>query len=604
MIRILDKTIADKIAAGEVIERPISIIKELVENSIDAGSNSIIVEIKRGGKIYIRVTDDGQGIEAGEITTAFLRHATSKISKAKDLDSITTLGFRGEALASIAAVTKVEIISKTEEAKLGRRVLLEGGDVIENSSIGCPKGTTIIIRDLFYNTPARLKFQKSDASETSRISEFMSQIAVAFPSITFKYIVNGNVQFYTKGDGDLKKALLDVYGHGEYDQLISFSGNDENNSVLGYISKPSLSKSSKKSQTFFVNGRVISSKAMEKALSLAYQERLFDGRFPVAFIFLKANPENLDVNVHPNKRIVKFTEEDRIIDLLVSSMIESLQSEQGLIKVSEIFKDSSKEDVLLIEDYEMPYEIKQEPKSLNLQEEQFDIKKILSTASRTNPSESLNTRNSIDTSDNSILKLSIPKYAPFDFDELKLLGIVMGTYIIVHNSSAVYFIDQHAAHERIYYEKFVSEYLGEEKHSQPIFMPIEINVTPSIEDLYLQWNSHLVKMGFLIDTFGPRTFVIREIPTFMSMEEAENFTKGFLDNFQEDLSYNNQVVIDKLITKSCKSAIKAHDYITTEEAEALLKDLKKCKNPFSCPHGRPTFIKLTSKDLEKMFKRI
>ena len=363
MIRVLEKNVADKIAAGEVIERPVSIVKELVENSIDSGADSIIVEIKNGGKSYIRVTDNGCGISRNEVETAFLRHATSKIETAKDLNAIETLGFRGEALASIAAVTHTELVTKTREAKVGTKLLIHGSEVLSNSGTGCPDGTTIIITDLFYNTPARQKFLKSDSAESGQIIDFMSQIALAYPNIRFRFINNGNIAFSTTGKGDILNAILSVYKLSEYKDLVAVDHRENAGSITGYISKPSLSRTTRRNQIFFVNGRVVASKVIERGVTEGYKERLFEGRYPVAFLFIFTDPERLDVNIHPNKREVRFDNENEIIELVSHAVKETLGTKAAVIEAKDIFKD----------------EVSTPIKSKDRAENQIDIKQILST---------------------------------------------------------------------------------------------------------------------------------------------------------------------------------------------------------------------------------
>lgn len=607
MIRVLEKNVADKIAAGEVIERPVSIVKELVENSIDSGADSIIVEIKNGGKSYIRVTDNGCGISRNEVETAFLRHATSKIETAKDLNAIETLGFRGEALASIAAVTHTELVTKTREAKVGTKLLIHGSEVLSNSGTGCPDGTTIIITDLFYNTPARQKFLKSDSAESGQIIDFMSQIALAYPNIRFRFINNGNIAFSTTGKGDILNAILSVYKLSEYKDLVPVDHRENAGSITGYISKPSLSRTTRRNQIFFVNGRVVASKVIERGVTEGYKERLFEGRYPVAFLFIFTDPERLDVNIHPNKREVRFDNENEIIELVSHAVKEALGTKAAVIEAKNIFKD----------------EVSTPIKSKDRAENQIDIKQILSTK-RALPQvkETLRpyqeTRTEEQKQEQPLVKeereqtlpqkkaeISIEKpfLQPFDFDELELTGAIFGTYITAVDEKNFYLIDQHAAHERVFYEKLVSEYLASEKVRQPILTPIIIEVPLAVKENEYDWLDSLTEMGFTIEDFGQNSYVIREIPTFMDLSEAEDFVKIYVDNVTEGTNLNNTVVINKLITKSCKSAIKAHDYISMEEMKALLDQLKRCRNPFSCPHGRPTFIKFSQYEIERMFKR-
>ena len=604
MIKVLDKSVADKIAAGEVIERPVSIVKELVENSIDSGADSIVVEIKNGGKSYIRVTDNGSGIEQDEAETAFLRHATSKINTAKDLNSIETLGFRGEALASIAAVTHTELITKTKDCQTGTRIIIHGSEVISNEKTGCPDGTTFIVTDLFYNTPARLKFLKSDSAESSQIIDFMSMIALAFPEIRFRFINNGNIVFSTTGKGDLLSAILSVYRLSEYKELVPVDYSLGDNTVTGYISKPSLSRPSRRNQVFFVNGRVVSSRVIEKGVTEGYRERLFEGRHPVCFLFLHTNPAKLDVNIHPNKKEVRFDNESEITALVSEGIKTALSNDVAVIEAKAkpepvtVFETEPKVVTADSLKNAAPFKVAD---YIRDDEGQVDIKQILS-AKPSRVSET--TTGEIKQPETAEISIAAPVNRPFDFDELRPTGAIFNTYITAVDDRCFYLIDQHAAHERVFYEKLVGEYMSDEKLRQPILTPIIVEAAPSVMELKDEWMDSLVRMGFDISEFGGNSLMVREIPTFMSLSEAEDFLKEYLDGASDGVRSPNTVVINKLITRSCKAAVKAHDHLSMAEIEGLLKQLKACRNPFSCPHGRPTFIRFTMYEIEKMFKRV
>lgn len=640
MIKILEKHIADKIAAGEVIERPISIIKELVENSIDAGATSITCEIKNGGKTYIRVTDNGCGIAREECETAFLRHATSKISTVNDLKGIKSLGFRGEALASIAAVTNAALITKTAESKTGCRLVLHGGETVENIPLGCPDGTTIIINDLFYNMPARREFLKSDGAESSLIIELISEMALAYTNIRFQLINNGKILFSTTGDGNLKNTINSVYMQREYKDLIEISKTEAGYSIRGCISKPSLSRTTKKNQVYFVNGRVVKSAVMEKGISMGYKERLFEGRYPVAFIFLNVNPETIDVNIHPNKKEVRFHDEDAIVKIIENATVEALASQDAVIEVRDYFStepstnDAKKEDRSEQVDIKHILKSKSEKKQVDLKREKIlynskekdnyayideikesetgrnivsDITKDYSTGNCANDDyiKSGNAKNQeLPEKKKPVIEISEPLIKPFDFNDLKVTGCVFDTYITSTDANSFYMIDQHAAQERIFYEQLVEEYLSDDKPSQSILTPIVIDVALEVKEEEYNWLDSLGDMGYLLEEFGPNSYIIKEIPYFMDITEAENFAKDYIEQTHSGIKINNKVVIDKLITRSCKSAIKAHDKLSQEAMESLINELKYCRNPFSCPHGRPTFIKFSNYDIEKMFKRV
>ena len=596
MIRLLDKSVSDKIAAGEVIERPISIVKELVENALDAGADSVVVEIKNGGKSYIRVTDNGCGIPSEEAETAFLRHATSKISTAADLDAIDTLGFRGEALASIAAVTRTEVITKTKGSKTGTRLILHGGRVITKEKTGCPDGTTIIVTDLFYNTPARLKFMKTDSAESGLIIDFMSQMALAYKDVKFRLINNGRILFSTPGDGNRLNTILRVYHDVDSRNMVPVCHSEDGISVDGYISTPAFSKTTRGSQIYFVNGRVVSSKVIEKGVSEGYRERLFEGRYPVVYLFLHVDPHTIDVNIHPNKREVRFNEESMITDFIARAIRDALSSEDAVVDAGNIFK-GRENSISSSKVYERVFE----PLREKTEEKQVYIKQILSTIE--NPYKA-KTESESESESESKIPIYAPKFKPFDFSQLKVTGVIFDTYITAVDESNFYLIDQHAAQERIFYEKLVGEYESAEKVRQPLLVPLVINVSLSVSENSFHWLDALSRMGFTVNEFGPGTFRITEIPMFMELSEAEDFINQYIDNINERTNLSNSVVIDKLIMMSCKAAVKANDKLSGEEVKALINDLSSCINPFSCPHGRPTFIRLTRYEIEKMFKRV
>ena len=685
MIRILDKSIADKIAAGEVIERPVSIVKEMVENALDAGASSVVVEIKHGGKSYIRVTDDGCGIPADQVETAFLRHATSKIETAEDLNAIETLGFRGEALASICAVTRCELITKCADEKLGTRLVLHGGEILTKESTGCPDGTTMVITDLFYNTPARLKFMKSDGAESGMIIDFLSQMALAYKNVKFRLINNGKILFSTTGDGNRLNSIIRIYKDVDAKNMVPLTYQEGNIALEGYISTPIFSKTTRGSQIFFVNGRVVNSKVMEKGVSLGYKERLFEGRYPVVYLFLTTDPAALDVNIHPNKREVRFDHENEIADFISRGIIAALATENAVVDAGNLFNGREEialsgekvfEKVLSVlhkKDSDASVSSNQFPKKnifkykssddeKKQDEEQVDIKKILSmtqnpfdkntdegasdqsfpleqpitwedkllsetsfTQVKQRNGEKIDNKQKSESLQSSIeeikgektdneeiesklsgphLEISIPAMQPFDFSVLQVTGVIFSTYITAVDDKNFYLIDQHAAHERIFYEKLVGEYENSDKAKQTLMIPLLIPVSLSANANKFDWLQALIQMGFTIEDFGDNTYRVSEIPMFMDLTEAEDFIKNFIENIHQSTDLSNRVVIDKLITMSCKAAVKAHDVLKPEEITTLIRTLAKCRNPFSCPHGRPTFIKLTEYEIEKMFKRV
>ncbi len=610
MIRILDKHVADKIAAGEVIDRPVSIVKELLENALDAGATQITVEIKNGGKSYIRVSDNGCGIPAEEAELAFKRHATSKIVNAEDLDAIDTLGFRGEALASICAVARVELITKTEDAKVGRHIMIEGSEIRENSAIGCSDGTTITVRDLFYNVPARSKFLASDSAETRRIVDMVSRIALSYGDVKFSLINGSSRVFSTSGRGNIFHNIVNIYGADSGKDLLPVEKARDGFVLKGFVSAPSASAPSRSRQIFCVNGRVVSSSVLEKALDEAYKEKLFHGRFPVAFLFLAMPADRLDVNVHPTKKEIRFQDSFEVSDFVTEAVKGALDVKEALPQIrSEVPKMEGTSST-----------IKEEPAVIKIptREEQIDIKNILSTLKRPNEiksesektdsahTESL-TAESASVAEKSPSAQLHPKKAssqPFDFNELQCMGAIFHTYILAFDQDSFYLIDQHAAHERIFYEKLLAEYNRREKLQQTLLLPLNFNVSAQITATEEVWISEICSLGYDMEFFGDNTYLVREIPAFMELSEAESFLHDFFASLEDKPDLTNRITLEKLITRACKSAVKGGDSLTNEEIEALMKDLKNCINPFSCPHGRPTFVRMKKYEIEKLFKRV
>lgn len=646
----LPKQVSDKIAAGEVVDRPLSIVKELLENAIDAGAEAITVEIRNGGKSYIRVTDDGCGIAKDQVLLAFQRHATSKIRSAEDLETVNTLGFRGEALASIAAVSQVELITKPSAAKAGIKLRLQGGQVVSQADTGCPDGTTMIVTSLFYNTPARLKFLKGDHTESSLIIDFVSKMALAYPKIRLRMINNGNILFNTPGNGQLYHNILTIYSKEMGQKLLPVRADNGSMLVEGYLSDPSYSKTNRKSQIFFVNGRCVQSRIMEKAVSMAYSDKLFDGRYPVAYLFLYVNPQTLDVNIHPNKKEVRFDDELSVLDFIHTALRDRLNTKQAIpeIKAEALFSKKSiaeeapeaQVQVAMAENGQeaktpAPAVLPEPEVKSDIEGDAVDIKKLLKTM-RQQQNESKKERaagkevseatkatgevekhgaggpQTVEEAPADYAAVSSPSEPPvparrparFDFTQLQISGALFRTYITASDGEFFYLIDQHAAHERVFYEQLLAQYRAEEKPAQLLMLPIVKEVTPAVAELASQWLSCLRGFGFSAEEFGSRSYVIREIPLMMSQQEAGDFLDYFFDNIEEGFQAKDQARIDKIIVRSCKQAVKANDALSPEEIKSLLSQLSETENPFSCPHGRPTFIKFSKYEIEKMFKRV
>ena len=587
MIKVLDSFVADKIAAGEVIERPVSAVKELVENSIDAGARTIITEIRNGGKSYIRVTDDGCGISFDETETAFLRHATSKISSITDLDNISSLGFRGEALASISAVSRLTMVTRTEDSQSGAKIILHGGQVVSKERTGANKGTTVIVEDLFYNTPARRKFMKSDAREASSIIELIQQYAVCYADIRFMMINNGQTLFSTAGDGDAMSAIRMLYPDLARYGLIPVV----DDGVSGYVSDPGSTMNTRKGQLFFVNGRLVSSNVIEKAIEEGYGGRVFSG-FPIAILFIGAEPDTIDVNIHPGKREIRFLRQDEIRNAVSAAVRNAVMTDAGVPKgfvknvespQRESFNNTAEKPVF------------EQPAS-----EQSSIREYLFNLEREEDSEDTVYAPSFVSEEPADIKAVQP--APFDFSDLTFKGYVFNTYIIMQGRDELYIFDQHAAHERVFYEKFLQGYNNSSHSPQPLLTAFTISVSPDVYSMDREWLDDLRRMGYDIEDFGERTFIIRGIPPYMEAGEAEGFAAGYAQAAGE-AGGTNRTVIDKLIMKSCKSAVKANDKLSELEINDLMNKLAQCENPYSCPHGRPTFIRITSYDIERSFRR-
>lgn len=647
MIRVLDSFVADKIAAGEVIERPLSIVKELLENSIDAGATNIIAEIRHGGKSYIRITDNGSGIPEDEVELAFERHATGKIHSLEDLEHLSTLGFRGEALASITAVSRLTIFTKTEDERTGIRMEMHGGRVVSKEKVGVNTGTTMVVEDVFYNTPARRKFMRSDAAEASAVIDLVQKMAVYYSGVAFKMINNGQTVLTTSGDGNPMHAAARIYPTRDFRNLMEIRGEF----VHGYISGPGVTRNNRSGQIFFVNGRYIKSAVLEKGLSDGYGSRVFSG-YPIAILFVQVPPETIDVNIHPNKKEIKFLEAAEVERDLANAVRSVIQSENAVPDADtgkrpepdsepEKKKEESAEQVGIREflanqerpekgtpthtfDTEMLYDkqyqkehsgaVRSDRSTSNetvlredsgkyhsdgKPEEERSFGSALSAAAGIHPHERRTEHPNAADAD---IFIQPPKIREFRFDELIIRGYVFNTYIITESGENIYILDQHAAHERILYERLISQYNSDQHSPQQILTPIIMNTSSDVYCGERGWMDMMRKLGFEIEDFGTNTFIIKGIPAFMTLDEAERFAKDVLDA-PERTSLRNTTVVNKLIMRSCKSAVKASDALSDAEISDLLKQLSKCVNPFSCPHGRPTFVRVTKYEMERAFKR-
>lgn len=646
-IKLLENNLINKIAAGEVIERPASIVKELVENSIDALSKNIIIEIKNGGTSFIKIQDDGIGIEKNQIKKAFLRHATSKLEKIDDLDSILTLGFRGEALASIASISMVEMSTKTKDEELGNKIIIEGGQIISEEQTASLQGTTFIVKNIFFNTPARRKFLKKDSVEGSYVSEIVNRLALAHPNISFTYINNGVEILRTMGDGNLKNTVFYIYGKEICKKLIPIHAIKNGFKINGLIGIPELSRGNRSYENFFINGRYIKSSVVQSAIEEGYEGKLMVGKFPVFIINMFVPQNTVDVNVHPTKLEVRFEDENFIHNFLCDAVEKTLKNQvlipniefedkKTFLEVTEtkpfnVEIQKQLED-LLVEDEEqiviksnthtnMPFVVNEVAEEELIKKTEL-ISRLYKPKEETKKStiekdiSNINIQqpiiqniliedeeNKIEEKLEKIKEKSIKKHN--FFNNYKIVGQIFSTYWIIEQNNEIFIIDQHSAHERVIYEELSQKYKEENISSQKLIEPIVINATPLEKSTIEQNISIFEKFGFDIEEFGLNTYAIRQVPfIFKSPVEPSFFTELLDILVDKNISNVYDAKIEKIISMSCKKAVKANDRLSFIEAKSLIEKMLKLENPFNCPHGRPTIIKMTKYEIEKLFKRI
>ena len=720
IINLLDKDTINKIAAGEVIEGPAAVVKELVENAIDADANSVTVEIKDGGTSLIRVTDNGKGIGSDDIKTAFLPHATSKIKTADDLVLVSSLGFRGEALASIAAVSEVEVLTKTADEISGIRYVINGGKEEANEPIGTPEGTTFVVRNIFYNTPARKKFLKTAATEGRYVGEVMEHMAVSHPEIAFKFILNGQVKLQTMGNGSLKDVLFYIYGKETTANIIPVNNPDAEGelvnglSVRGYIGKPSLTRGNKEYENYFINGRFIKNKVITRAIEDAYKSFLMQHRFPFTCLLISVDSSLVDVNVHPAKLEVRFSDTEslyRLIfhevdnalrkkDLLPDMGIKQVPDKQPLVREFKSASKSEKSEGYVIPDIPVPEpfeksrqgEWKKELKPVFKQEsfvaekakrdeaspliksevyapladtpdsvvDSSELNKSLENKNEISfdnvdkyeKSNAVNANSTIVEDDKKTIGnayaesveeegISYKKISDYSEEEtvikaktttvergsdtdndlssedfkggilakkalpdIKIIGQIFGTYWIMEYDGNVYMIDQHAAHEKVMYEKFVKEISANKVTSQNLLPPVVVTLSGSQRQITEEISDHLHKLGFEIEPFGGNEYVIKAVPTELFGISEKEMLFDIIDQYSlEGKKATPDTVLSKLATMACKAAIKGNMNISLLEAKALIEELMSLDNPYNCPHGRPTMIFMSKSDVEKKFKR-
>ena len=672
-INLLDEHTSNKIAAGEVVERPSSVVKELVENSIDAGSKNITIEIEEGGIALIRVIDDGSGVHNLDIEKAFLPHATSKISTVEDIYSINTLGFRGEALPSIASVSKLTFRSKPSDCDFGKEIILEAGEKISLSDIGMNNGSVMEVKDLFFNVPARRKFLKSTSREGSLINDIILRIALSNPNISFKLFNNGKKTLHTYGDGNLNNVIRTIYGKNISEHVLPFEYEDETLKVHGYIGKEIIARGSRNNESIFVNNRYIKNKTIVAAVENAFKSFSTVNKFPFFVLFIDLSPDSIDVNIHPTKAEIKFKDE-RVIYKRVFDAVHSALKE-------DIFNSFAVEDRFVVEDVveEIKLDLDIPSKNKNIDEpiisnkiepsindiynnvtihdvakeedlynklKELNKNKVISSynnidkeeknytdstslnnttinedtintniyssnnfvSSKANLPETTNINNintsTIDVSKN-IKNVDEAESKKAKFPDLRVIGQFNKTYILAEYLDTLYIIDQHAAHEKILYEKYVKDIETKEIIVQQLLIPCIIDLSLDDYECYKENIDIFTNSGFVIEEFGGNTIALKEVPYFLGKLDAKNFLLSIIDNLKNLGSGKTvEVKLNKIATMACKAAVKANDYLTQIEMEKLISDLRYIDNPFNCPHGRPIIIKFTEYELDKKFRRI
>lgn len=633
-INVLPKEIYQLIAAGEVVERPSSVVKEMIENSLDAGAKNITLEIKNGGSTYIRITDDGCGIERDDVRKVFISHATSKISKKDDLNSIGTLGFRGEAMASISAVSKVELLTKAENEEIGTRYEIAGGEELEFDDAGCPNGTTIVVRDIFFNTPARMKFLKKDVTEGNQVAGIVDRMAISHPEISFRFIRDGKQVLITSGNGDLKSTVYSVLGKEMSDSLMSVDYSFNDMRIKGFVSKPTASRKSRAGQYFYINNRIVKSKTAMAALEQAYKNTIMVGRFPACVLNIELNPAQVDVNVHPAKTEVRFANEKPIFDLVYYAVKTAIENDRTVKEVEfkenpiyrqesknvyqnndnksfqakfdffkkkdeppsqQVIKTKPREDFWQVEAPKPEYKIARDEKPkarVDINIEYEEPEEISTAKSKDAPKERDIEKVVItDEKDNENF---IPNF--------KLIGEAFKTYLIVEIENELYFIDKHAAHERMNFERFKAQATVE---TQMLLAPIVVNLTKD-EFIAISENIELIKKcGFELEEFGESQIIVRAIPSLVDGDSVKDL---MLEIAQKLLEHKTDILPDKIDwiyhSASCRGAVKAGDYTSRQEQEMFVKKLLSMPNIRFCPHGRPVFIKTSKYDIEKQFGRV
>lgn len=668
-IHVLNQDTINKIAAGEVIERPMAVVKELTENAIDADANAITVEVKDGGKALIRMTDNGVGMNEEDVRLAFTPHATSKIDDAEDLLRVSTLGFRGEALASISSVSQLEMVTKTRNELMGCRYEADGGKERTLEAVGCPDGTTILVRNLFFNTPARLKFLKSSPTEAGYINTLIERLALSHPDISFRFINQNQTKLHTSGNGNLKDVIYHIYGKDITSNLLEVDASEVSCQVKGFIGKPIISRGNRNYMNYFINGRYIKSSTIHKAIEDAYQPYTMQHRYPFTVLHFTVAPELVDINVHPQKMEIRFSDAQGIYQSVYHAISEALKHREFIPEVSlaspasqpvpkkgqatakpvrepEMFEKKRMQSVQILEEIKKQDErliqqgMMQETavygkrdnteasKGMDASSDMEPIKAAPNTvpnmeqmkaAGNTvrNLEQTENVTNTVpNTERTKEVKYNVhnPVQESF-FDkgilseqaqkEVKIIGQVFDTYWILQYDNAMYMVDQHAAHEKVLYERFMKQFSEKKPMVQLLQPPVVLTLTMQEEQAVKEHMSVFEELGYQIEPFGGREYVVNGVPAHLPQIGNEELLKEVIDAMVDEHSRPTPDILkDKIASMSCKAAVKGNNRLPREQMEELLRELMTLENPYHCPHGRPTMIKMTKTELDKKFKRI
>lgn len=614
-IAILNQETIDKIAAGEVVERPCSVVKELVENAIDAGSTAITVEIKEGGISFIRITDNGCGIERDQVAVAFYRHSTSKIRSAEDLLTVKSLGFRGEALSSISAVARVELITKTYDELTGTRYVIEGSKELSNEEIGAPDGTTFIVKDLFYNVPARRKFLKTAQTEGSYISDMVEKLALSHPDISFKFINNNQTKLHTSGNGNRKDIIYHIFGREISSSLLEVKHECEYFKVEGFIGKPVITRGNRNYENYFINGRYVKSNILSRAIEEAYKSFLMQHQYPFTVLYFTFFSE-LDVNVHPTKMELRFDNNNEIYVELCDTIYAILSHKE---MIPEVPVDSTPAPKKIVHEYKEPIPEPFEKRRINevraAESRSVYGQSVTSTVKNYSATEPAAKAPETSTAYEPAQVVTGPQQTLGDYDKVfltesskkqfSIIGQLFKTYWLIEFEDKLYIIDQHAAHEKVLYEKTMARLANKDFTSQRISPPIVMTLDARECEMLEKYRPQIEQFGYEVEHFGGKEYMISAIPDNLFNIDMKDLFIEMLDDFSNATGRQTpDIITEKVASMSCKAAVKGNDKLTLPEINKLIDELLSLDNPYNCPHGRPTIISMSKYEIEKKFKRI